>query len=286
MMKKQIFLTAMVLFLSSASYALTVKTFTGSASGFLVTSTILEGRDELMLIDAQFTLSDAHRLLAELLETGKPLTKILITHAHPDHFFGLEVIKTQFPQAEVIARPLVATQMKTMGPQKFAYWKPIYGSNLADHLFFANDFQEKTLIFDRVKMNLINMEPGEIENATVIHIPSLSTVVAGDVLYAGVHPWLAEADQERRDQWIRNLEKLASLGAERFVPGHQADNSEKGSELVEFTSQYIQDFSDFIGESDSANSLKNLVLSKYPDLKLPVILDLSVDAVYSVTGSH
>jgi len=45
-----------------------------------------------MLVDAQFTLANAHRLVAEIIETGLDLKRIFITHLHPDHFLGLEVI--------------------------------------------------------------------------------------------------------------------------------------------------------------------------------------------------
>ena len=61
--------------------------------GLGVNSAIIYGEKEAVLIDAQFTLSNAHRLVAEILETGRRLSTIYITHEHPDHFMGLPVIK-------------------------------------------------------------------------------------------------------------------------------------------------------------------------------------------------
>jgi glyoxylase-like metal-dependent hydrolase (beta-lactamase superfamily II) len=39
-----------------------------------------------VLIDAPFTRADAHRTVAAVLESGKTLDTIFVTHDHPDHF--------------------------------------------------------------------------------------------------------------------------------------------------------------------------------------------------------
>ena len=75
-----------------ADAKLTATVFTASPGGFLVDSTLIAGDKEAILIDAQFDLADAHRLVAMILESKKQLTTVYITHAHPDHYFGLTVI--------------------------------------------------------------------------------------------------------------------------------------------------------------------------------------------------
>ncbi|MEJ1268940.1 MBL fold metallo-hydrolase [Pantoea ananatis] len=71
--------------------------------GFGVTSTIIYGDTDAILVDAQFTLSNAHRLVADLMELKRNLKIIYLTHLHPDHYLGLEVIKSVYPNAEVFA---------------------------------------------------------------------------------------------------------------------------------------------------------------------------------------
>lgn len=77
--------------------SLSTKTFFSDEKGFEVASVIVTGKTDAVLIDAQWTLSNAHRVIAEIAETGKRLTTIYITHAHPDHYFGLGVIAEAFP---------------------------------------------------------------------------------------------------------------------------------------------------------------------------------------------
>ena len=60
-----------------------------------------------MLVDAGFTRADGHRLVAEVLDSGKALTKVFISHADPDFYWGAEVIADAFPDAELVATPLV-----------------------------------------------------------------------------------------------------------------------------------------------------------------------------------
>ena len=85
--------------------SLATKVFFSDESGFEVASVIVTGKTDAVLIDAQWTLSNAHRVIAEILETGKYLKTIYITHAHPDHYFGLGTIAEAYPEARVIALP-------------------------------------------------------------------------------------------------------------------------------------------------------------------------------------
>ncbi|WP_309550473.1 MBL fold metallo-hydrolase [Rhizobium rhizogenes] len=59
-------------------------------------------------------LSDEHNAeLAEWIASkGKTLRKIYLTHAHPDHFFGLAKLLERFPEARAIAMPNVVEAMR------------------------------------------------------------------------------------------------------------------------------------------------------------------------------
>ncbi len=105
--------------------------FTGKGfNGYDVNSTIIAGEKELLVIDAQFSLSSAHRLTAQLLEMNKPLTTIYITHPHPDHLFGLAVLKQAFPQARVLALAPTAGAVANAWPNRQKFWQPTYGNNI------------------------------------------------------------------------------------------------------------------------------------------------------------
>src|SRR4030042_6636743 len=92
--------------------SLATKVFFSDENGFAVASVIVMGKTDAVLIDTQWSLSNGHRVTAEILETGKHLKTIYITHAHPDHYFGLGPVVEAFPGAKGIALPEVADTIK------------------------------------------------------------------------------------------------------------------------------------------------------------------------------
>jgi len=54
--------------------------------------TLVKGETEALLIDVPFSRSDAHRVVAAILDSGKKLITIFVTHDHPDHFFSLDLL--------------------------------------------------------------------------------------------------------------------------------------------------------------------------------------------------
>lgn len=77
---------------SAQTVPLTLKVVTSNEGNLFTNYSIIMGEQDAILFDAPFTRSEAHRLVGELLETGKNLKYLYVTHDHPDHFFPKEVI--------------------------------------------------------------------------------------------------------------------------------------------------------------------------------------------------
>src|SRR5262244_2770758 len=110
MLRKFAILAALTIFAgvvsAPAQSRFQLKVHTGKGvNGYDVNSTMISGEKDMLVIDPQFSLSEAHRLAAEILESKKNLALIYTTHAHPDHLFGLAVLKQAFPNAKIVALP-------------------------------------------------------------------------------------------------------------------------------------------------------------------------------------
>ncbi|BBN56948.1 hypothetical protein TRE132_50730 [Pseudomonas chlororaphis subsp. aurantiaca] len=70
----------------------------GTAAIFPVTSVLVSGKKEAILVDAQFGKSQAEQLVEKIRASGKQLTTIYISHGDPDYYFGLDTITQAFPR--------------------------------------------------------------------------------------------------------------------------------------------------------------------------------------------
>src|SRR3954453_4261894 len=71
------------------------------------TATLITGEREALLVDAGFTRADGHRLVAKVLDSGKTLRTVFVSHADPDYYWGAEVLADAFPHAKLVATPPV-----------------------------------------------------------------------------------------------------------------------------------------------------------------------------------
>ena len=92
------------------------------------TATLIIGDEQAFLIDTGFTRADGHRLAAEILDSGKTLTMVFISHADPDFYWGAEVIADTFPDADIVATPLVIEHIRAAYEGKLKAWAPV-GTN-------------------------------------------------------------------------------------------------------------------------------------------------------------
>src|SRR6476660_9252121 len=81
--------------------------------------------------------------------TGKRLSTIYITHAHPDHFFGLKLLRDRFPSARAVALPQVVESMhRALAPESVAEWKRRFPGQIPDRLVPAEALDDGTFSLD------------------------------------------------------------------------------------------------------------------------------------------
>src|SRR6202000_1137369 len=85
----------------------------GEALGFdPITSTLVFGEYDTVLVDEIETVAEAEALADWIALHNRNLETIYITHAHFDHFYGLSTLLDRFPRARAIATPRTVQAMQ------------------------------------------------------------------------------------------------------------------------------------------------------------------------------
>jgi glyoxylase-like metal-dependent hydrolase (beta-lactamase superfamily II) len=101
---------------NSATTSLSIQRFASSEAGAWSNSYLVSGGSEAVLFDVPMLHSDATKLAEIIAAKGRTLTTVMISHAHPDHFMGLDVIKARFPSVRVVSTKNVVADIKSDGP--------------------------------------------------------------------------------------------------------------------------------------------------------------------------
>jgi glyoxylase-like metal-dependent hydrolase (beta-lactamase superfamily II) len=281
MLKHAVTLAVVVSAAAFAESKLKVQAITASGPGFLVNATLVTGDKEAVLIDSAFTKSDAHRIVAVVLESGKTLTTIYVTHGHPDHYFGAEVVKAAFPKVKIVALPETIAEIKKTWQGKVKQWGPMYGANLTDKPVIPEPLKGKTLSVDGETLEVNGPVQGDDETNSYVWIPGSKTLITGDIVYNGTHVWTAETKSAQRKAWIATLDKLEALQPAVVVAGHQKPDAKADASALAFTKAYLGAFEDAVTTSKTSDEAQSKVKAKYSDLALDPILKFGADAQFA-----
>jgi glyoxylase-like metal-dependent hydrolase (beta-lactamase superfamily II) len=259
---------------AAAQSHLEIKVHTGhGVNGYDVNSTMISGEKDMIVIDPQFSLSEAHRLAAEILESKKNLTTIYITHPHPDHFFGLAVLKQTFPNARVVALPATANAVKTAWPARQKFWFATYGNNIpGPDPVVPEALTTPVLTLEGEQFPITGPVRGsDGPGNSFVYIPSLKAVVTGDIVFD--HVYFGVPRGEAREEWSKTIDQITALDPAIIVPGHQGPGATRDMRSIQFMKKYIADWDANVAASKDAAEMKAKVLAQYPGLGMEFTLN-------------
>lgn len=268
-------LTALAL--SSTAYAqdLKIHTYLAQSEHFGVTSTLIEGDKEVMLVNAQFSKSEALRIAADILDRGKTLSTIFVSYGDPDYYFGLDVFQQYFPKVKIIATPETVQHIQATQALKVQYWAPQMGANAPSKIIVPEAYSDKTLGFEHEVIAI----KGHKE-LTYLWIPSAKAVVGGIPVSSGIHLWMADTPSSKdRAEVVKTLESIKALQPEVVVPAHMQAGAAEGLNAVNFSIDYLKQYEKAVKKSKNAAALVQSMQQQYPDLTESSSLELGAKVV-------
>jgi glyoxylase-like metal-dependent hydrolase (beta-lactamase superfamily II) len=246
---------------------LKLQVITVSEASLYANMTLVMGKTDAALIDVPFTRSDAHRVVADILESGRTLKYVYITHDHPDHFMSLEVFADAFPDAHLITAPAVVADIWRSLPTKLKRWGPMLGANGPRRPVVPVAWEEPSFQIEGYELRILGPMQGDHVHATAIYIPSLQAIVAGDLVFENIHLWLGEHTPARRKDWLRSLDQIIALHPAVVVAGHQLPGDPQSPAALQFTRDYLVTFDRLAGKAKSSGEFAASMQAAFPQAK-------------------
>ena len=232
-------------------------------------ATLIYGERDAVLVDTFFTLDHSRELADQLAASGKNLTYIYVTHAHGDHFFGINMLKQRFPNVRAVAAGSVVERIDKRLDADMQLLRGRFPGQIPDDPGVPESLEGESLELEG--HSLIPIDTGHTDSAdsTSLHVPSIGLIAAGDVVYNGIHPFLAETNAQTRLEWIDALDKLDALEPRAVVAGHKVPDHDDDPRNIAETRNYLRDFIRLEQTTDTPRALFDAMIALYPDRANP-----------------
>jgi len=257
-----------------------------------VNSYIFSNGVSLIVMDVQRATSEAKKLGEVIKAKSLPLTHILISHGHPDHYIGMDWLLREFPDAKIV----VANKDIKQDIIGFSTWMESVGWLDAEPALKPKsdknpdgfDYKNNITVLDGDTLEFngggalkleTHYKPAESDHATTIYVEDLNGFFTSDFAYNKVHLWMGTGVT---DEHVRNWKEQFATFQKQYgsrnptiYPGH-GDPSDMSlfAELI----KYIEDFQRITANATSKEQAMAEMKKLYPDYReAEFLLKNSVD---------
>jgi len=211
--------------------------FTSNA-GFVVTD------DGVLVFDALGTPELARELVAAIAGvTDQPIRRVVISHYHADHMYGLQVFKALGAETWAQKDGLLYLESDLAGERleqrrtTLAPWV-----DASTHLLPADrwiDFGTGDTIefeFGGQKFRLIKAGPAHTVDDMMLFAEKTRVLFAGDVFFSGRLPFVVDGNTRG---WLAAVDRIKNVDAKVVVPGHGPASHDVADDLAT-TEHYLR----------------------------------------------
>lgn len=250
-----------------------------------LSSTLIYGKNDAVLTDPPLTTDQAKAVGDWVEASGKHLSHIFATHGHGDHWFTAGVLAERFG-AQVVAAAGTIKQMHVNVSLREPLWDRLFPGQIPPAPVTAVTVPGKRFTLEGHDLIIVEVGHGDTDDSAVLHVPDLGLVVAGDVIYNGVHQLLSESANGGSDAWRKAIDTVEALGPRWIVAGHKnKDLDDAAARAIAETRQYLDGADDLLPENSTAVGFFNAMLERFPDRRLgATILWAGARALYAHSG--
>lgn len=233
-------------------HAYYVKGLSGAASaenqGYMSNAGFVVTRSGVLVFDSLGTPPLAAELIRQIRKiTDQPIRRVIVSHYHADHIYGLQAFKAV--GAEIWAQQrgkeyLVSDEASKRMAQRQKTLSPWIDETTrllpADKWLAGNTrFEMGGLHFE-----LNHVGPAHSAEDLTLFVKEDGVLFSGDLVFKGRVPFVGEADSKA---WLAALDKLIQLKPRILVPGHGEASTDASADLA-FTRDYLRYLRETMGK--------------------------------------
>jgi hypothetical protein len=255
-----------------------IHSYLSPADGFHVNTQMIEGPTAVVIFDGQLLLPYADEVASYVQALGKPVERIILSHAHTDHWSGLQVLTERFPDVRVFALDGVADQLRARGQARLDSFRPIYGDRIATKVTVPTEtITEGLQRIDGVTYDFKRFVDAESDLQLAALLPEQKVLMAFDLVFSPNEHAFTVVDHF--DHWIIILDQLKALqGYDTITIGHDTPVHRSA---IDSTISYVKRAKEIHAASADPKIYSENLKAAFPDLQHAEWVDLSAKLLYA-----
>jgi hypothetical protein len=255
-----------------------IHSYLSPADGFHVNTQMIEGPTAVVIFDGQLLLPYADEVASYVQTLGKPVDRIILSHAHTDHWSGLQVLTQRFPDAPVFALDGIADQLRARGQARLDSFRPIYGDRIATKVTIPTEtITEGLQRIDGITYDFRRFVDAESDLQLAALLPAQKVLMAFDLVFSPSEHAFTLVDHF--DHWMIILEQLKALdGYETITIGHDTPVHRSA---IDSTISYVKRAREIHTASADAKTYGESLKAAFPDRQHAEWVDLSARLLYA-----
>jgi glyoxylase-like metal-dependent hydrolase (beta-lactamase superfamily II) len=248
-----------------------------------VNSFIVSNGKSIVVIDVLRKSRETQELVKRIKAIKLPVTDILITHGHTDHFTGMPVMMKAFPKAKIV----VANEAIRKDIKAYAIYMGSFGATAAEPPLEPPlrpksaknprgfDYERNIHVLAKNEISIrgggtlqltTDYKPAEADHMTTVYIPEANALFLSDFGYNKIHFWMGD-DISRSDiaNWREELINIKSRYAKLnpvVYPGHGAQTD---MSIFDDGVRYIDNYTRITLAAGSREEAMKSMIELYPD---------------------
>jgi hypothetical protein len=255
-----------------------IHSYLSPLDGFHVNTQMIEGPRAVVIFDGQLLLPYADEVASYVQTLNKPVDRIILSHAHTDHWSGLQVLTERFPDARVFALGGIADQLHARGQARLDSFRPIYGDRIATKVTVPTEIiAEGVQRIDGITYEFRRFVDAESDLQLAALLPEQKVLMAFDLVFSPNEHAFTVVDHF--DHWMIVLEQLKALqDYDTITIGHDTPVHRSA---IDSTIAYVKRAREIHAVSADAKTYSESLKAAFPDRQLASMVDFSARLLYA-----